>query len=74
MASARLDPATDGQPDPRPDVGENQTGDITAAFNFNQPPRPPPILNPCPATTLVPKPPPGCNGPVRLHFSSWGDS
>ena len=39
----RLDPATDGRPDPRPDVRETATqlGDITKAFDFNQAPRPP---------------------------------
>ncbi len=37
----RLDPATDGRPDPRPDVRENapQLGDLTADFDFGQPPR-----------------------------------
>jgi hypothetical protein len=32
------------------------------------------ILNPCPPTTLVPTPPPGCNRQVRINFKSWGDS
>jgi phospholipase C len=42
----RLDPTTDGRPDPRPDVRENapQLGDITQAFDFTKPPRPPLIL------------------------------
>ena len=42
----RLDPATDGRPDPRPDVRENnpQLGDFTADFDFDQPPLPPLIL------------------------------
>ena len=42
----RLDPATDGRPDPRPTVRENapQLGDITQAFDFTQPPRPPLLL------------------------------
>ena len=42
----RLDPSTDGRPDPRPDVRENapQLGDIAQAFDFDQPPRPPMIL------------------------------
>ncbi len=37
----RLDPATDGRPDPRPDVRENNPalGDVTSDFDFNQPPR-----------------------------------
>ncbi|MGI9032144.1 MAG: alkaline phosphatase family protein [Acidimicrobiales bacterium] len=43
LGGQRLDPKTDGRPDPRPDVRENakQLGDITAAFDFNQAPRPP---------------------------------
>ena len=42
----RLDPATDGRPDPRPDVRENvpQLGDLMADFDFAQTPRPPVIL------------------------------
>jgi len=43
----RIDPATDGRPDPRPGVRENNPllGDLTKAFDFNQPPLPPLILN-----------------------------
>ncbi|GAC1666388.1 MAG: hypothetical protein PVS2B1_24990 [Candidatus Dormibacteraceae bacterium] len=46
----RLNPATDGRPDPRPGVRENapQLGDITQAFDFNQSPRPPVLLDPHP--------------------------
>jgi len=42
----RLDPATDGRPDPRPDVRESlpQAGDLTRDFDFTQAPRPPLIL------------------------------
>jgi phospholipase C len=48
----RIDPATDGRPDHRPDVRENapQLGDLTKDFNFSRPPRPPLILAPSPAT------------------------
>jgi len=74
MGGARLNPATDGRPDPRPDVRENLTGNIARDFNFRQSPRPPLILTPCPPSTLVPKPAPGCNGNVPLHFSDWGDT
>src|SRR5215469_1893296 len=74
LGSARLNPATDGRPDPRPDVRETRTGNMMLDFNFGQQPRPPLILNPCPATTLIPKPPPMCNGTVALHTASWGDS
>ncbi len=43
----RLDPSTDGRPDPRPDVRENSplTGDLTSDFDFSQAPRPPLILS-----------------------------
>ena len=46
----RLDPKTGGRPDPRPGVRENapQLGDITQAFDFNQSPRPPALLDPHP--------------------------
>jgi phospholipase C len=74
MGGARLDPATDGRPDPRPDVRENLAGDISRDFNFNQSPRPPLILTPCPRTTLRPKPVPHCNGRIPLHFQDWGDT
>jgi phospholipase C len=74
LASARLNPKTDGRPDPRPDVRENLAGNIMRDFNFSQKPRPPLILNPCPATTLVPKPVTGCGGAVALNFRTWGDS
>ena len=42
----RLNPATDGRPDPRPDVRENASvlGDLQRDFNFHQRPRPPMIL------------------------------
>ena len=43
----RLDPTTDGRPDPRPDVRENnpKLGNLVSDFNFSQPPRPPVILS-----------------------------
>jgi phospholipase C len=74
LGGARINPETDGRPDSRPDVRENLANNIMQAFNFNQKPRPPLILNPCPHTTLTPAPPPGCEGSVALHFSTWGDS
>jgi phospholipase C len=44
----RLDPATDGRPDPRPTVREAipTLGDLINDFDFSQPPLPPLILNP----------------------------
>jgi phospholipase C len=58
LGGRRLDPATDGRPDPRPDVPENNLllGDLTADFDFTQAPRPPMILPVCPTTDLTPKP------------------
>jgi len=46
LGGRRIDPATDGRPDRRPDVREAmaQVGDMTQAFNFNQKPLPPLIL------------------------------
>ena len=46
LGGARLDPATDGRPDPRPDVRENEPilGDLTSEFDFSQQPRKPMIL------------------------------
>jgi phospholipase C len=51
LNGARLDPKTDGRPDPRPDVRENAAvlGDLTADFNFSQKPRPPVLLSTHPA-------------------------
>ena len=46
LSSARLDPKTDGRPDPRPTVRENVPllGNLVSDFNFNQKARPPLIL------------------------------
>jgi phospholipase C len=46
LGGQRLDPKTDGRPDPRPDVRENnpQLGNLVKDFNFDQPPRPPVVL------------------------------
>jgi phospholipase C len=54
----RLDPTTDGRPDPRPDVREDapQLGDITDAFDFAQAPRAPLLLpvHPAPGPPSIP--------------------
>jgi phospholipase C len=59
LGGRRLDPATDGRPDPRPSVRENAAilGDLTADFDFAQTPRPPLLLPVHPATTLMSRPP-----------------
>ncbi len=51
----RLDPATDGRPDPRTTVRENVKilGDLANDFDFNQKPRPPVLLPEQPQTTLT---------------------
>jgi len=50
----RLDPTTDGRPDPRPDVREDMPilGDLLNDFNFDQAPRPPIVLPTHPRTDL----------------------
>jgi phospholipase C len=51
LGGQRLDPKTDGRPDPRPTVREDakQLGDLTKDFDFNQSPRPPVLLKLRPA-------------------------
>jgi phospholipase C len=51
LGGARLDPTTDGRPDARPSVRENdpQAGDLTADFDFARAPRPPLLLDPSPS-------------------------
>jgi phospholipase C len=54
----RIDPKTDGRPDPRPDVRENaaQLGNLLDDFDFTQPPRSPLILptQPKPGPASIP--------------------
>ena len=56
----RIDPATDGRPDSRPSVRENEKilGNLTNDFNFNQSPLLPVVLPVHPATTLTGTPAP----------------
>jgi phospholipase C len=58
LGGQRLDPATDGRPDPRPDVRENAPllGNLAADFDFSQTPRPALIL------PLHPRPGPASSG------------
>ena len=46
LGGQRLDPLTDGRPDPRPDVREALAGDLRSDFDFAQRPRPPVLLPP----------------------------
>jgi phospholipase C len=50
LGGQRLDPATDGRPDPRPTVRDNvpSLGNLLADFDFTQPPRKPILLPPSP--------------------------
>ena len=50
LGGQRLDPATDGRPDPRPTVRENLPilGDLSREFDFDQQPIGPMILDPWP--------------------------
>jgi len=72
----RLNPATDGRRDRRPNVREKLSilGNLINDFDFTQTPRPPMTLPPCPATTLTPTPQPGCYDHIALHTNAWGDS
>jgi phospholipase C len=56
LGGQRINPATDGRPDPRPDVRESSPtlGSLEADFNFNQPPTPPFILPTHPAPWSIP--------------------
>ena len=46
LGGQRLNPETDGRPDPRPGVREDAKilGDLASDFNFDQKPHPPLIL------------------------------
>ena len=73
LGAARLDPRTDGRPDRRPSVRENEPilGNLAADFDFSQRPRPPLLLptNPPTDSPTIPayfagKPP--CDGCTAL--------
>jgi phospholipase C len=54
LGGQRIDPATDGRPDSRPDVRENASllGNLTADFDFSQAPRSAAVLSTTPKTDL----------------------
>jgi phospholipase C len=58
LGRARLNPKTDGRPDPRPDVREDspRLGNLVKDFNFNQTPRKPLILPVHPKTDFIEPP------------------
>ena len=55
LGGQRLNPRTDGRPDPRPTVRENVRilGDLRNDFDFSRPARPPLVLSTNPETDLV---------------------
>jgi phospholipase C len=59
LGSARLNPATDGRPDPRTSVREEAPGlgDLANDFDFSQAPRPPLLLSAHPEPGPASKPP-----------------
>jgi phospholipase C len=80
LSGQRIDPASDGRPDPRPDVRETQPilGDLTQDFDFSQPPRPSEPLAVHPPTTLtgtpVPTPSSGSSGTTAPPASTAASS
>jgi len=66
LGGARLDPATDGRPDPRPDVREEAPGlgSIASDFDFEQSPRAPLLLSPHPSPGAASAPPGGQQPPA----------
>jgi phospholipase C len=61
LGGQRIDPQTDGRPDPRPDVRENASilGNLLADFDFSQVPRAPLILPTNPPVEPASTPPGG---------------
>jgi phospholipase C len=55
LGGQRINPATDGRSDPRPDVRENEKilGNLVSDFNFDQTPRSSVVLSVHPKTTLT---------------------
>ena len=65
LGGARLNPKTDGRPDPRPDIRENEKilGNVVNDFNFNQVPRVP---------VLLPTNPPTDSPSIPAYFKGMG--
>jgi len=68
LNQARLNPATDGRPDRRPDVREEAPGlgDLANDFDFTQSPRPPLLLSPHPEPGPASEPPGGVANPPAV--------
>jgi phospholipase C len=65
LGGSRLNPKTDGRPDPRPDVREDERilRNMTNDFDFNQAPRPP---------VLLPTNPPTDSPSIPAYFKGMG--
>jgi phospholipase C len=68
LRGQRLDPRTDGRPDPRPTVREDVAvlGNLSNDFDFHQTPRAPLILPVAPQTDLIEPGPSGVNPSPRV--------
>jgi phospholipase C len=74
LGARRLNPATDGRPDKRPGVREEAPGlgNLTNAFDFNRPPRPPLLLAPNPEPGPASEPPGGVANPPTVRTRPAG--
>jgi phospholipase C len=74
LGGQRLDPLTDGRPDPRPDVREDVPilGDLVSDFDFSQTPGPPILLPVHPVTTLTGTPQPNALSAAALAGDPGG--
>jgi phospholipase C len=70
LGGQRLNPLTDGRPDPRPDVRENKAvlGNLINDFDFTQSPKAPLMLPVHPTTTLT-----GTPGPSQVAVATGAD-
>jgi phospholipase C len=68
LGGARLNPATDGRPDPRPDVREEAPGlgNLENDFEFSRTPRAPLLLSPHPEPGPASEPPGGVPDPPTV--------
>ncbi len=74
LGGRRLNPRTDGRPDPRPDVRESAKilGNLENDFNFNQKPRKPLLLPTLPASAFPPSSQPGVAGTLLQGIAKLG--
>ena len=74
LGGQRLDPRTDGRPDPRPSVRENAPvlGNLVDDFDFSQKPRAPFLLKTLPASNYSPGTVPGTAGAILVQAWPFG--